>query len=104
MMVRIALCAAAALAMATPSLAASQKQKEGCAATAKIVAYAVDARAKGSNAKKIKRQLTRGANKVDAKYEPAVGPLVDWVFTIEPGKLNGDVAPAFEETCVGFKN
>ena len=103
-MYRPALGALAALGLALAVPAAGQTHREGCAVTARIVDYAVNERVRGAKAGQVKRQLAGGANGIEAKYEPLFGPLVDWVFTIEEGKLTGEVAKVFEETCLSIDN
>ncbi len=73
---------------------------EQCKATADIVAVAVEQRTDGKKAKKVKRGLTKGNTAVDEVFHPAVGPLVDWVFTLDEADLTPDVAVAYEKQCM----
>lgn len=90
---------------AVPAFAeVTAKKKENCAATAGVVASAIEMRAGGAGAVKVKQGLTKGDNAVDAKYIEAVGPIVDWVFTLDDATMAADVPTAYEQQCLSYED
>lgn len=100
---------AGALCLAVPMSAAAAVDKTVmCTETAKVVKIAAAERKAGKDAARIKRDLTSGAGKVEARLTPMVPPLVDWVFTIdaqEMGKPDAArvVTERYREGCLGFQ-
>lgn len=89
---------------ATTALAeASQEKLENCAATAGIVGWAVEMRSGGVAAAEAKKTLTTGDIAVKSKYTEAVGPLVDWVFSLPEAALSEDVTGAYEQQCIDYE-
>ncbi|MEO1140389.1 MAG: hypothetical protein AAFW87_13135 [Pseudomonadota bacterium] len=106
-MFRLVLSAAVAVAFVSP-VQANEKLKETCIATTKIVQVAATLRQGGSKSKNVKRSLTEGVNKVEDKYVVTVGPLVDWVYSVDgnivqqPGGPKA-VANRYREDCFAYK-
>ena len=79
-----------------------------CNETAKIVAAAAIDRKAGKDAARIKRELTGGAGKVEARLTPMVPPLVDWVFTIDALEMarpdaEQKITERYRKGCLGFQ-
>ncbi len=94
-MFRLPLCALLILT-AAPALAASNAA-EDCAVTAAIVADAAAQCAKGSAQSDTLATLTAGD--LQARFVPAVQPLVEWVYTLPADQLTDEAAAAFEAAC-----
>lgn len=97
----------AALCLAPQAWAAGDKSVI-CTETAKVVQVAVTERARGRDADGVKRQLTTGAGKVEARLTPMVAPLVDWVFTLDTGEIGAPnaartVTEKYHAGCMGFE-
>ncbi|MFN3210127.1 MAG: hypothetical protein ACE369_14205 [Roseovarius sp.] len=95
------------LCLAQPSVAAADKAAL-CTATAQVVHDAARARATGKQAARIKRDLTRGPDRVEDRLLPMVDPLVDWVFTVDAGDLGAPgaaerVTEWYRAGCMGFQ-
>ncbi|MCQ0092085.1 hypothetical protein [Roseovarius sp. M141] len=82
---------------AAPTLAADSAAKN-CAVTSGIVDDAVALRAKGSAQADTIAALTAGD--LDARFVPAIQPLVDWVYTLPSDQLTGEAAAAFKAACL----
>lgn len=94
--------------VATPGHANEDKQKETCRITAEIVSSSVTQRASGETIDSVKDVFMKGDSAVAEKYQPTVGPLVDWVFTLEADVIAEDgaadtIAATYEESCLGYK-
>ncbi|WP_324753709.1 DNA primase [Roseovarius sp. Pro17] len=85
------------LSLAAPVLADDARDR-GCAATTAIVAEAVATRAKGTTQAQALKALLAGD--VDAKYIAAVGPLVDWVYTLPQDQLTNEAVAAYNDACL----
>ncbi len=83
--------------IAAPTLAAGSAT-ENCAATASIVADAVAQRVAGSAQADTLTTLSEGD--MDARFVPAIQPLVEWVYTLPSDQLTGEAAAAFEAACL----
>ncbi|QFT92176.1 hypothetical protein FIU86_04940 [Roseovarius sp. THAF9] len=98
-----------ALGLAVPvSVAAAVDKTVMCTETAKVVGIAATERKAGKDAARIKRELTSGAGKVEARLTPMVPPLVDWVFTIDAQEMGKPgaarvVTERYREGCLGFQ-
>lgn len=106
-MFRLVMSAGLALSFATPVLA-DAKHRETCVETAKIVHIAVAQRAGGMKPNRIKRGMTQGKNQVGERFIPTVGPLVDWVFSIDGGAVRSPDAPKliagkYRTDCLAYK-
>ncbi|MEM6374732.1 MAG: hypothetical protein AAF686_00740 [Pseudomonadota bacterium] len=87
--------------------AVSEARQETCRITSGIVATAVAMRLEGSDSTQTKDRMTGGAFKVDERYLATVGPLVDWVFTINDTIMNAPdasqtVSGQFQRECLVF--
>lgn len=92
-------------ALAAPAAAAAEtadQKKARCAAQAGIVDRAVESRAGGAGIARTRAMLESGDEAVEAVYAPAVGPLVDWVYSLDEGELTAAAADAFETACLGY--
>ncbi|WP_281966677.1 hypothetical protein [Roseovarius nanhaiticus] len=83
--------------VAAPALA-QNAGSEGCAATARIVAGAVEMRVDGADKSTAAQALAAGD--VGAKYADAVVPLVEWVYTLPTHQLTDEAASAFNDACL----
>lgn len=70
----------------------------GCAATAAIVADAVEMRSGGADKMKTAETLAQGD--VEPKYVEVVAPLVEWVYTLPEHQLTDEAATAFNDACL----
>ncbi|MFD0858735.1 hypothetical protein [Roseovarius aquimarinus] len=88
------------LALAVPAAAQTNDADKaaGCAATAEIVSDAVELRAGGSQRDAAAQAIAAGDT--DAKYAEAIGPLVDWVYTLPEEQLTDEAASAFTDACL----
>ncbi|HEY9038778.1 MAG TPA: hypothetical protein VIN05_07535 [Roseovarius sp.] len=97
-MFRFPLCALLILTAVPPALAAGSVG-EVCAKTAAIVANAAAMRTKGSAQADTLAALT--ASDLEARFVPAVQPLVEWVYTLPADQLPDEIASAaFETACL----
>ena len=101
-------CGLAMAGLATVAVAEDEKQRETCAKTSEIVSVAVSKRVAGVDVDATKDSLMEGDGAVAEKYQLTVGPLVDWVFGLEPdviGKKNAasSIAATYQESCLGYK-
>jgi len=106
-MLRMMLSAVVALGFSTPVLA-NPDHSEICVETSRIVHIAVAQRAGGMKPDSIKRGMTEGRYKVSEQFLPTVGPVVDWVFTIESGEVSAPdaaktIAGRYRNGCMSFK-
>lgn len=106
-MIRSATLFPVLLALILPALPgavlAQDAKAANCAATAEIVRLAVEERAAGKDSAATAAFLTSDAAGIDAKYDTAIPALVDWVWTLEPGDLQKDVAGDFEKSCLAYE-
>lgn len=70
-----------------------------CAPTGEIVARAVEARKDGQEAPEAITTISADMTGEMAPYEPAVQPLVDWVYTLDAAELSKDVAGSYVTQC-----
>ncbi|MGQ3486849.1 DNA primase [Roseovarius pacificus] len=96
-MTRLAAFAAAFL-MATP--VAAQDKEAMCDKTAAIVGKAVASRADGAAAEATVKAVTGSIDDADARYRPAVQPIVDWVYTLPEELLSDEVEVSYKEQCL----
>jgi len=82
---------------ATPALA-QNSGSAGCAATAEIVADAVEMRSGGADKAATSKALANGD--VEPKYADAVVPLVEWVYTLPEDQLTDEASTAFHAACL----
>ncbi len=100
---------AGALSLAVPLAAAAEVDKTVvCKETAKIVQMAAIDRKAGKDAARIKRELTGGESKVEARLTPMVPALVDWVFTIDAQEMakpdaEQTITELYRKGCLGFQ-
>jgi len=95
-MFRLPLCAV--LIMTSAPAVASGSPAKDCAVTADVVADAVAQRANGGAQADTLAALT--ASDLEARFVPAVQPLVDWVYTLPIDQLTEDAAAAFKAACL----
>lgn len=105
--IAIALGAGVLIGAISPALASDEKQKETCAVTAGIVSQAVAERAGGADVNAVKDGFMTGDSAVAEKYQPTVGPLVDWVYTLEAEVIAEDgaaetIGATYEKSCLGY--
>ncbi|WP_272006657.1 hypothetical protein [Roseovarius sp. ZX-A-9] len=79
---------------------AADDKTANCAATAGIVADAVNARTGGNTQEGAIAFLTSDEGGIDDKYDPAVPMLVEWVYTLPEDQLTVEASTAFEEACL----
>ncbi len=94
--------------MAGGAFAIDEKQKETCQITSDIVGSSVIQRADGADVNAVKDIFMTGDSAVEEKYQPTVGPLVDWVFSLEQAVIEEADAPdiiaaRYQESCLGYK-
>ncbi|GGO50946.1 hypothetical protein SAMN05444398_101834 [Roseovarius pacificus] len=89
---------AAALLMAMP--VAAQDKEAMCEKTADIVGKAVTSRADGAAAEATVKAVTGTIGDADARYRPAVQPIVDWVYTLPEELLSDEVEVSYKEQCL----
>lgn len=70
-----------------------------CVPTGEIVAKAVEARKAGTEAPAAVTAISAEMTGDLARYAPAVQPLVDWVYTLQPADLEKDVAGSYVTQC-----
>lgn len=70
-----------------------------CAPTGAIVTRAVEARTAGQGAPDAIKAISADMAGELAAYEPAVQPLVDWVYSLEEADLAQDVADSYVTQC-----
>lgn len=70
-----------------------------CAPTGAIVAAAVEARKAGKPAATARETITAGLSEAQAGFEPAVQPLVDWVYELPEADFAKDVAGSWVKQC-----
>ncbi|MDU8929997.1 hypothetical protein RXV86_21640 [Alisedimentitalea sp. MJ-SS2] len=98
---RPVLTATLILAVATPALAESKRQREKrCAAQADIIAQAVEMRVENKEKVAVTTELAAAAKK---KIATSVPILVDYVYSLDEALLEQDIRTPFEEQCNGFK-
>ena len=101
-------CALSLAAVASVASANEDKHKETCRVTADIVRLSVTHRAQGEDVDAVKDIFMTGNTAVAEKYQPTVGPIVDWVFSLETAVIEGSgaanaVAKTYHESCLGYK-
>lgn len=95
------LVAALALAIATPALAETQKQRDKrCDAQSQIVGQAVELRLKRRSEAKAKAAIIET---VDAKLANSVPVLVGYIYTLPRQELKTDVKGAFIAQCKAYQ-
>ncbi|UYV38648.1 hypothetical protein N4R57_06255 [Rhodobacteraceae bacterium D3-12] len=95
------IAAALILAIATPALAETKRQREKrCTAQSELVAQAVEMRSKRKSEAKTKAALLETA---DESLAPSVPILVGYVYTLNRKDLKADIPKAFREQCSAFK-
>ena len=92
-----------ALLTALPQGVRADGKIENCAASARIVALAVEERGAGRDARTTVAFLTSDTAGIDQQYDQAIPALVDWVWSLDPAMLEGDVASVFEESCLAYE-
>lgn len=70
-----------------------------CAPTGEIVGRAVEARKSGENAPDSIKAISADMTGDLAAYEPAVQPLVDWVYSLTETEMTEDVAGSYITQC-----
>src|SRR6056297_2865034 len=85
-------------ALSTLPLSATA-QNPMCAPTGEIVARAVEARKDGQEAPEAITAISADMTGGMAPYEPAVQPLVDWVYTLDEAELSKDVEGSYVMQC-----
>jgi hypothetical protein len=70
-----------------------------CAPTGEIVGRAVEARVAGQGAPDAIKVISADMTGDLASYEPAVQPLVDWVYSLEEAELAQDVPGSYVTQC-----
>ena len=70
-----------------------------CAPSGGIVQAAVEARIGGQDAPAAIRAISDALPEDRKSYEPAVQPLVDWVYTLPEEQLGAEVAEAYIAAC-----
>ncbi|WP_297769684.1 DNA primase [uncultured Roseovarius sp.] len=70
-----------------------------CAPTGEIVARAVEARKDGQKAPQTIKAISADMTGDRAAYEPAVQPLVTWVYELDEAALQEDVAGSYVTQC-----
>ncbi len=95
-MFRFPLCAL--LMLTVQSALAAGSPAQDCIVTAGIVADAVAQRAKGNAQDDTLATLTAGD--LEARFVPAVLPLVEWVYTLPADQLTDDAAASFKAACL----
>ncbi|MFX0544867.1 hypothetical protein ACEWPL_004915 [Roseovarius sp. S1116L3] len=88
---------ALSLLLSAPAMA-GEGGAAGCAATAAIVADAVEMRADGTSQEAAAKALQSGD--VAEKYKGAVAPLVGWVYTLPQDQLTDEAASAYRDACL----
>ena len=92
-----------AIGLLVPGLTEAQTLgPKHCKATAEIVGAAVEGRKTGKPAAAIRASLTTGKDAIKPPYTDTVGPLVDWVFTLDEGAMQTDVAGAYQTQCLTY--
>ena len=90
---------AALIALCATPLAA-QEDNPLCTVSGEIVQAAVEARAAGTQDAEAARQISKTLTGDKEAYQPAVGPLVSWVYTLPEEQLAEDVAGVYLEACL----
>ncbi|EAQ24952.1 MULTISPECIES: hypothetical protein [unclassified Roseovarius] len=70
-----------------------------CAPTGEIVGRAVEARKSGEDAPETITAISADMVGDLAAYEPAVQPLVDWVYSLTEAEMAEDVAGSYVAQC-----
>ncbi|SEK95733.1 hypothetical protein SAMN05443999_1038 [Roseovarius azorensis] len=70
-----------------------------CAPSGRIVQAAVEARIEGQDSVAAIRAISDALPEDKKAYEPAVQPLVDWVYTLPAEQLGAEVAEAYIAAC-----
>lgn len=86
------------LPLAAPVLA--DEMAENCAATAGIVADAVNMRADGKDAADTTAFLGSPESGFDARFRKAAPMLVEWVYTLPEEQLTEAASQSFEAACL----
>ena len=84
--------------LATPVVA--QDKETLCAVSGDIVGAAVAERVGGADAETARDHVIDALPDEQANFKPAVGHLVEWVYTLPPEQLTDEVAPSFIEQCL----
>ncbi len=84
--------------LATP-LAAQDKEML-CNISGEIVQAAVDQRVGGVDEETAVKNVVETLPDDKARFKPAVEPLVQWVYTLEPEELTEEVATSYVLACL----
>ena len=84
--------------LATPL--AAQDKETLCATSGEIVDLAVAERVGGADEGTAVKSVSAALPDDKAKFKPAVGPIVQWVYTLEADKLTDEVARSYVAACL----
>ncbi|SLN41163.1 hypothetical protein ROG8370_01718 [Roseovarius gaetbuli] len=78
----------------------AQAENPMCATSGDIVTAAVEARGAGIESPEAIEAISAGYTGDEARYQNAVQPLVDWVYSLSEEQLGDGVAEAYLAACL----
>ncbi len=78
----------------------AQAENPMCDTSGDIVKAAVEARGAGSTSPKAIEEISAEYTGDKARYQAAVQPLVDWVYSLSEDQLGDGVAEAYIAACL----
>ena len=78
----------------------AQAENPICATSGEIVKAAVEARGAGTASPEAIETISAEYNGDKARYQNAVQPLVDWVYSLSEDQLGDGVAEAYLAACL----
>lgn len=79
---------------------AAQAENPICATSGDIVTAAVEARGAGSTSPEAIKAISADYTGDKSRYQPAVQPLVDWVYSLSDEQLGDGVSEAYVAACL----
>ncbi len=90
----------AAILMLLAAPLAAQDKAVLCRIQGEIVNSTVAERVGGADAGSAVKNVQAALPADQARFKPAVPPIVDWVYTLEPSQLTDQVAEAYVAACI----